>query len=210
MGVNGTLTEEGWAQLEGIITHHQQIVVEIEAEAAIALDMLKTMTKQWNEAHVWLTSLSTIADKGSLPHIIKQEEILLRDIDKWMLNVEGKLYDLGGLEYKDITYPGNYAQSEPSNEVKHEIEQGQRELWRLLEEQKNISKQLDLHWDQLLPICKVPPEIIHLIFLFWNADRRLLQTGTFVSPNVLTSVCIAWKNIALGTPELWSLILIEI
>ena len=30
MGVNGALTEEGRAQLEGIIAHHQQIVVELK------------------------------------------------------------------------------------------------------------------------------------------------------------------------------------
>ena len=42
-----------------------------------------------------------------------------------MLNVEGELYDLGGLEYEDVTYPGNCAQPEPSHNVKREIEQGQ-------------------------------------------------------------------------------------
>ena len=67
IGLNGAIAEEGRARLEGIIAHHQQIVVEIEAEAAIALDALKTMTKQRNEAHAWLASLSTTADKGSLP-----------------------------------------------------------------------------------------------------------------------------------------------
>lgn len=73
MRVNGALTEEGRAQLEGIITHHQRIVVEIEAEAAIALEALKTLTKQRNEAHAWLASLSTTVDKGSLPRVIKRE-----------------------------------------------------------------------------------------------------------------------------------------
>ena len=82
IGVNGALTEEGRAQLEGIIAHHQQIVIKIEAEAAIALEVLKTMTKQRNEAHTWLASLSTTADKVSLPHVIKHEEILLGDIDE--------------------------------------------------------------------------------------------------------------------------------
>ncbi|KIJ94205.1 hypothetical protein K443DRAFT_683933 [Laccaria amethystina LaAM-08-1] len=210
MGANGALTEEDRARLEGIIAHHQQIVAEIEAEAAIALEALKTMTKQRNEAHAWLASLSPTADKGSLPHVIKHEEILLGDIDERMLNVKGELYSLGGLEYEDVTYPGNYARPEPSDDVKREIEQGQRELRRLSEERKNISKQLDLHRDQLSPIRKVPPEIIRLIFLIWDADRRLPRTATYVSPNVLSSVCIAWKNIALGTPELWSSILVEI
>ena len=46
MGTNGALTEEDQGGLESIIAHHQQIVVEIEAEAAIALKALKTTTKQ--------------------------------------------------------------------------------------------------------------------------------------------------------------------
>ncbi|EDR05835.1 uncharacterized protein LACBIDRAFT_329451 [Laccaria bicolor S238N-H82] len=207
MGVNGALTEEGRAQLEGIIAHHQQIVVEIEAEAAIALEALKTLTKQRNEAHAWLASLSTTVDKGSLPQVIKHEEALLEDIDERMVHVEGELYFLGGLECQDVTYPGNY---EPSDDDKREIEQNRRELRRLSDDYKNVSKQLDLHRDQLSPIRKVPPQIIRLIFLFWDVDRPRRRTATYVSPNVLTSVCIAWKNIALGTPELWSSISVEI
>ena len=47
MGTNGALTEEDQERLESIrIAHHQQIVVELEAEAAIALKALKTTKKQ--------------------------------------------------------------------------------------------------------------------------------------------------------------------
>ena len=46
MGTNGALTEEDQAGLGSTIAHHQQIVVEIEAEAAIALEALKTTRKQ--------------------------------------------------------------------------------------------------------------------------------------------------------------------
>ncbi|EDR05841.1 uncharacterized protein LACBIDRAFT_302656 [Laccaria bicolor S238N-H82] len=210
MGVNGALTEEGRAQLEGIIAHHQQIVVEIEAEAAIALEALKTLTKQRNEAHAWLASLSTTVDKGSLPQVIKHEEALLGDIDERMMNVEGELHCLGGLEDEDVTYSDNYPQPEPSDDVKRDIEQNRRELRQLSDDYQNISKQLALHRDQLSPIRKVPPEIIRLIFLFWDVDRPRRRTATYVSPNVLTGVCIAWKNIALGTPELWASISVEI
>ncbi|EDR05831.1 uncharacterized protein LACBIDRAFT_329446 [Laccaria bicolor S238N-H82] len=194
------LTEEGRAQLEGIIAHHQRIVVEIEAEAAIALEALKTLTKQQNEAHAWLASLSTTVDKGSLPQVIKHEEALLGDIDERMMNVEGELHCLGGLEHEDVTYPGNNPLPEPSDDVKHGIEQNRRELRRLLDDYQNVSKKLALR-GQLSPIRKVPPEIIRLIFLFWDADRPRRRTATYVSPNVLTSVCIAWKNIAMGTPD---------
>ena len=46
MGTNGALAGEDQAKLESIIAHHQQIVVEIEVDAAIALEALKTTTKQ--------------------------------------------------------------------------------------------------------------------------------------------------------------------
>ena len=46
MGANRALSEKDRARLKGIIAHNQQIVVEIEAEAAIALTALKTTTKQ--------------------------------------------------------------------------------------------------------------------------------------------------------------------
>lgn len=69
---------------------------------------------------------------------------------------------------------------------------------------------LDFHRDELSPIRRLPPEIIRIIFLFWASDRHFFQSPTCVSPSVLTGVCVSWRNIAFGMPELWSLIVVEI
>lgn len=198
------------SRVGSISTHHKQIIVEFEAEITIAQEALKTVMKQQNEAHALLASLSTTVDRGSLPQVIKREEALLDNIDEQMFDVECDLYSLqGGLEWQ-ISNVDVRDRSETCDEIKREIEQGQLELRRLLEQRKNISEQLDLHRDQLSPIRKIPPEILRIIFLFWDSERHFLPSPTHVSPNVLTGVCVAWKNIALGTPELWSSILIEI
>ena len=157
--------------------------------------------KQRNEAHARVAPLSSTVDRG---------EALLDNIDEQMFDIECDLYSLqGGLE-KQISNVSVRDRSENCDEIKREIEEGQLELRRLLEQRKDISEQLDLHCDQLSPIRKVPPEIIRIIFLFWASDRHFLQSPTHVSPNVLTGVCVSWKKIALGMPEIWSFILVEI
>ena len=168
------------------------------------------MMKQRNEAYAPLASLSTTVGRDSLPQVIRREEALLDNINEQMYDVECDLCSLqGGLEWQILNVDVR-DRSETCGEIKREIEEGQLQLRRLLEQRKNISEQLDLHRDQLSPIRKVPPEIIRIIFLFWASDRHVLQSPTHVSPNVLTGVCVAWKNIALGMPEIWSLILVEI
>ncbi|EDQ98811.1 uncharacterized protein LACBIDRAFT_335634 [Laccaria bicolor S238N-H82] len=109
---------------------------------------------------------------------------------------------------RNVAWPKN--RSKTCDEIKREIEEGQLHLQWLLEQRKTISEQLDLHRDQVSPIRKVPPEIIRILFLLWASDRHFLRSPTHVSQNVLTGVCVSWKNIALGMPELWSSILVEI
>lgn len=95
--------------------------------------------------------------------------------------------DAGGSK-KQVSNASVTDRSETCDEIKPEIEEGQLELRRLLEQRKDISEQLDLHRDQLSPICKVPPEIIRILFLLWASDRHFLRSPTYVSPNVLTGV----------------------
>ncbi|KIJ94211.1 hypothetical protein K443DRAFT_683944 [Laccaria amethystina LaAM-08-1] len=196
---------EDQARLESIATH--QIIVQLEAEVAIAQEALKTTMKQRNEAHALLAST---VDRGSLRQVIKREEALLDNIAEQIFEVEGDLHSLqGGLEW-EISNLDLRERSETCDEIKREIKECQLELRRLLEQRKNISEQLDLHRDQLSPIRKVPPEIIRIIFLFSTSDMHFLRSPAHVSPNVLAGVCVAWKNVALGTPELWSSIMVEI
>ncbi|EDQ99342.1 uncharacterized protein LACBIDRAFT_335096 [Laccaria bicolor S238N-H82] len=159
--------------------NHKQIIVELETEKEIAQKALKTMMKQRNEADALLAALSSTVDRG---------EALLDDIGEQMFNVECDLQSLqGGLEGQ-ISNTRFRNRSETCDEIKPEIEEGQLELRRLLEQRKDISEQLDLHRDQLSPIRKVPPEIIRILFLLWASDRHFLRSPTYVSPNVLTGV----------------------
>ncbi|EDQ98526.1 uncharacterized protein LACBIDRAFT_335878 [Laccaria bicolor S238N-H82] len=173
--------------------NHKQIIVELETEKEIAQKALKTMMKQRNEADALLAALSSTVDRG---------EALLDDIGEQMFNVECDLQSLQGGSEGQISNTRFRNRSETCDEIKPEIEEGQLELRRLLEQCEDISEQLDLHRDQLSLIHKVPPEIIRIIFLFWASDRHFLQSPTHVSPSVLTGVCVAWKNIALGVDQI--------
>ena len=104
------------------------------------------------------------------------KQALPDNIDEQMFDIECDLYSLqGGLE-KQISNVSVRNRSETCDEIKPEIEEGQLELRRLLEQRKDVSEQLDLHCDQLSPIRKVPPEIIRIVFLFWASDRHFLQS----------------------------------
>ena len=124
------------------------------------------MMKQRNEAHARVAPLSSTVDRG---------EALLDNIDEQMFDIECDLYSLqGGLE-KQISNVSVRNRSETCDEIKPEIEKGQLELRRLLEQHKEISERLDLHCDQLWPIRKVPPEVIRIVFLFWASDRHFFN-----------------------------------
>ncbi|KAG8679131.1 hypothetical protein FRC08_017201 [Ceratobasidium sp. 394] len=62
----------------------------------------------------------------------------------------------------------------------------------------------------LSPVCKLPPEIFVTIFAIATSQyRRRDRTAdyrTHVSPTIISSVSSLWRQIALGTPSLWSYI----
>ena len=65
------------------------MIVELEAETAIAQEALKTTMKQWNKADGLLASLSTTVDpRDLLPQVTKCEEAILGNINEQMFNIE--------------------------------------------------------------------------------------------------------------------------
>ncbi|KAG8709515.1 hypothetical protein FRC08_018299 [Ceratobasidium sp. 394] len=62
----------------------------------------------------------------------------------------------------------------------------------------------------LSPVCKLPPEILATIFEIatsrYTRRDRTTSTREYSWPTTLASVSSSWRQIALGTPQLWSYI----
>jgi hypothetical protein len=57
------------------------------------------------------------------------------------------------------------------------------------------------------PVLTLPNEIVSEIFVHFLPDYPLLPPLTgLLSPTLLTHICRRWREIALGTPALWSAI----
>ncbi|KAF9036002.1 hypothetical protein BDP27DRAFT_1245452, partial [Rhodocollybia butyracea] len=61
----------------------------------------------------------------------------------------------------------------------------------------------------LTPICRMPLEIVSEIFMVYCSINHMYRWRGGVHQGtctriILTSVCAAWRNAALATPELWS------
>ena len=54
------------------------------------------------------------------------------------------------------------------------------------------------------PISHLPPEILSRIFIFCLPDNEFPSMSSKVPPILLCQVCAAWREISLGTPQLWS------
>ena len=57
-------------------------------------------------------------------------------------------------------------------------------------------------------IRRIPPEIIATISGFANTDFTI--TGSLPVPILLSSICSDWRRTVVGTPQLWSLIKIDL
>ncbi|KIO09699.1 hypothetical protein M404DRAFT_53135, partial [Pisolithus tinctorius Marx 270] len=56
----------------------------------------------------------------------------------------------------------------------------------------------------LSPVARLPNEILALIFL--HAIQSPAPNSALLSQLVISSVCRAWRTVALSTPEYWATI----
>ncbi|KAJ7738101.1 hypothetical protein B0H14DRAFT_2407992, partial [Mycena olivaceomarginata] len=77
------------------------------------------------------------------------------------------------------------------------------ELNKLLEECNFLNTKIQKHEGALSPLCRIPPEILLLIFtcaLPSTTSLMNLKDG----PWPLSRVCSQWRTIALSQPSLWT------
>ncbi|KAK7049336.1 hypothetical protein VNI00_005937 [Paramarasmius palmivorus] len=101
-------------------------------------------------------------------------------------------------------------EKEPVYEVNIDSMANIEEQFRLLDEKiaqtKENLRSLHFQRNALIPICRLPSEILGLILTFCASDERLRRYGTTrlrMSWLWLTHVCQHWRAIALGCPAMW-------
>ncbi|KAJ3535960.1 hypothetical protein NMY22_g6248 [Coprinellus aureogranulatus] len=91
-----------------------------------------------------------------------------------------------------------------------EIEELQQLLDLRRADQQRLQDGVQAHMSLVSPIRRLPAEILQQIFLLCRAAHRMPVIRKEEAPLLLTSVCRGWRDLALGTPELWDSIHIPI
>ena len=76
---------------------------------------------------------------------------------------------------------------------------------RLVKRQSELKR--NINRTHSLLICRIPPEIIAKISGFTTTDSAIRLPSALI---LLTSICSDWRQIVVGTPELWSSIKIDL
>jgi hypothetical protein len=95
-------------------------------------------------------------------------------------------------------------------DISGEIGDIESQLEKLLKEKDNLDDQLKAHKALLSPARRLPPNVIQNIFLYCLPSEHNPVMGSREAPLLLGRICSQWRDIALGTPKLWSAIHIAI
>ncbi|KAJ7511686.1 hypothetical protein B0H11DRAFT_1952612 [Mycena galericulata] len=94
--------------------------------------------------------------------------------------------------------------------IDREIDRLQKAIEALCGEREHIIDHIEKHRAVLLPLRRLPPEIMHEIFSWTLSDPGpTIPPCNIKSPWNLSQVCGRWRAIALSQPSLWSNIAIE-
>lgn len=63
---------------------------------------------------------------------------------------------------------------------------------------------IDVHKALLSPARRLPPDVVQEIFLACLPTKRNAVMSAKETPLLLTTICRAWRALALGTPALWA------
>ncbi|KAJ7581595.1 hypothetical protein C8J56DRAFT_1029193 [Mycena floridula] len=89
-------------------------------------------------------------------------------------------------------------------ELQHQPDDAQAQRLQITRDEIQIS--LQAHQALLSPICRVPLDVLLQIFVkcLPESGKPLMEAAQ--APLLLTHVCKAWREIAIGDPELWKLL----
>ncbi|KAJ7607129.1 hypothetical protein DFH06DRAFT_1112039 [Mycena polygramma] len=97
--------------------------------------------------------------------------------------------------------------SSTTPQLRASLEAVNRAIWRhkmYLSELEAQRRTLELKLAQIVyPVHSLPPEIIALIFVDCLPDHRRVRPSPMAPPLLLAQICRDWREVALGTCELW-------
>ncbi|KAG1837737.1 hypothetical protein C8R48DRAFT_581809, partial [Suillus tomentosus] len=75
---------------------------------------------------------------------------------------------------------------------------------QVVEKKEKITVSMNLHKGLLSALWRLPTEVLSHIFSYCLPETRLLLSpSTLKAPMLLTRICRRWREVAVGTPELW-------
>lgn len=90
------------------------------------------------------------------------------------------------------------------DQVKEELHDLLQAVQQLREQKVILRRRLVTHQALLAPIRRLPPEILVEIFSHCGNEYRRMGAPTYYMPIIISVVCKRWRDLAFGSPHLWT------
>ncbi|RDB25980.1 hypothetical protein Hypma_006727 [Hypsizygus marmoreus] len=186
------LTEEETRQLKQELESTERALAGVDAEIALAMEVHKELVRRRNETHHILASYRTSnpRDTGSIRQSISHQEL---ELDR--LNRE--------INYAQIELETLLCTNDPDGNI-DEVRRCRSIIEQLLRDRDATNCTLERLRGSLSPIRRLPPEVLSEIFLRCQSEEDFIHPAPSKFPHLFSSVCSAWRSVALTTPRLWS------
>ncbi|KAG2145450.1 uncharacterized protein EDB93DRAFT_1151104 [Suillus bovinus] len=82
---------------------------------------------------------------------------------------------------------------------------------QVVEKKEKITQSMNLHKGLVSALWRLPTEILSQIFIHCLPETKLLLSpSTLKAPMLLTGICRRWREVTLGTPDLWCRLYVEV
>ncbi|KAG2095481.1 uncharacterized protein F5147DRAFT_718561 [Suillus discolor] len=80
---------------------------------------------------------------------------------------------------------------------------------QVVEKKEKIMQSMNLHKGLLSALWRLPTEVLSQIFNHCLPETKVWPPSTLRAPMLLTRICQRWREVAVGTPDLWCRIYVE-
>ncbi|KAG2132905.1 uncharacterized protein EDB93DRAFT_1340017 [Suillus bovinus] len=154
---------------------------------------------------------------GAVQNILARSQVIIPDLEtpySRFPNTDRSTIDLGGQSVINIIA----TRQQQLDSVLHKISSLEAVMnsvkmlhRQVVEKREKITQSMNLHKGLVSTLWRLPAEILSQIFKHCLPETNLLLSpSTLKAPLLLTGICRRWREVAVGMPELWCRLYVEV